>query len=231
MKQLTDNVYAFLSRLSYVYLIETENSLILLDSGFDKKAKRLIPEIKTVEEETGRSLTSIIVSHHHIDHTAALWKLEEEFNVPIYAHAADLPIILRKKKPPRGEGVLGFIFHQLIKLSRYHPPKAVHDISEKQFPFKILHLPGHTDGHIALYDETHKTLFSADLFTLTEQKIKYPPKFFTQSNKQNKESVRKLYEMLKSKQLLIENVFPSHGEFHIKDAGNLFIDLLEKEFG
>jgi len=75
------------------------------------------------------SLSAILVTHHHWDHTNGIASIVREFNVPVYGSANEN-------------------MHELT-----HPltEKTLLQIREFPFDIKILEIPGHTAGHIAYY--------------------------------------------------------------------------------
>ncbi|OLS01473.1 MBL fold metallo-hydrolase [Tissierella creatinophila] len=64
--------------------IETDNSKILVDSGFSgKKTQELL---KTIDVSPA-DLDAILVTHEHIDHIKGVGVLSRRFDLPIYANA------------------------------------------------------------------------------------------------------------------------------------------------
>ena len=93
-------------------------------------------------EARNLSLEGILITHHHPDHVGGVEALLERFAVPVYG--------------PAGERIPG----------RTH---ALEDddtftVAAPAASFRVLHIPGHTLGHIALYSEDGERpmLFSGD---------------------------------------------------------------------
>ncbi len=234
MEEVVDGIYREKVSLSYCFVLDKDDGLYLMDAGYQSSGKTVVNFVKEVMKYTDKELKAVIVSHHHLDHTRGLWKLEQVFDVPLYAHVLDVPVILREKKPPHGEGVLGHAFGWILKLSRYHPPRKVHVMTdERPFPFSIIHLPGHTDGHVVIHDQATKTVLCADLFTVGKTKFKLPPRFFSQSNQELLQSIRTLKELIEKRELEVQNVISSHGRTVLKHSDKLLLErlneLLERE--
>lgn len=89
------------------------------------------------------TLSGILITHHHWDHTSGIEKLLEKFDIPVYGPA---------KEPVTG------ISHLLNDGDIIH-------IEELKLSLNTMHIPGHTLGHIAYYNNqiifTGDTLFTA----------------------------------------------------------------------
>lgn len=122
---------------NYIWVLHnSENQTIgVVDPGTE------VPVLDLLEKQKLR-LSCILVTHHHWDHTGGVENLLKLFNVPVYSSNY-------------GESLS----------SRY----AVQENSKITLPdlnvsFTVLEIPGHTNDHIAYYNE--KVLFSGDtLFT------------------------------------------------------------------
>lgn len=62
----------------------------------------------------------------------------------------------------------------------YRPVRVDHFIADgDELPFwgglRVVHLPGHTEGHCGFYSERHRLLFSGDLFASCFLNVHLPP--------------------------------------------------------
>lgn len=93
--------------------------------------------------ENHLSLSGILITHHHWDHINGIEKLLHKFDVPVYG--------------PAKEPVAGMI-HLLND-------GAVINLEKLGITLKVMHVPGHTLGHIAYFNDdfvfTGDTLFMA----------------------------------------------------------------------
>ena len=70
-----------------MYLVEHDQDLILIDTGINKKAKKVFKYIR--EELESRKISNIFLTHHHVDHTRGLHSLHEEFHSRIFISQED----------------------------------------------------------------------------------------------------------------------------------------------
>jgi glyoxylase-like metal-dependent hydrolase (beta-lactamase superfamily II) len=127
---------------------------LLVDSGIDFRKKDL------VEAVSARRITAIVNTHAHEDHMGANAALQESRHVPLFAHAAALPIL-------SDPGKLSLLPYQKLLFGKPSPSngKAIGDtISTERCRFRVFHSPGHSADHIVLREESRGWLFSGDAF-------------------------------------------------------------------
>lgn len=99
------------------------------------------PVLATLKKEN-LDLCAILVTHHHSDHSGGVKDLLGQKKVPVYGGATE-PI--------------PFLSHSLQDDDTIH-------LDDLSLDLKILHIPGHTLGHVAFVNENY--IFSGDtLFT------------------------------------------------------------------
>jgi glyoxylase-like metal-dependent hydrolase (beta-lactamase superfamily II) len=141
-----------------VYLLDA-GDLVLIDAGAGESYNQLIANIKTLGFAPEK-LKSIIVTHAHIDHVGALHWFQETYGVQIIAHDLDADAIEHNKVGAEIYGV------------NYYPCQVNHRIKSSeeklqfgQYELKVIHIPGHTPGSIAIYVDIDKKriLFGQDI--------------------------------------------------------------------
>jgi len=114
----------------------------------------------------------IILTHGHFDHIGAVSVLAKEYrgrggdkNVTIAIHAADAEYLGPDSSAIHKRG-LKTIFGDSAFIDGLLEPQPGPDMllneGDAIGPFTVLHLPGHTPGSIALWDEKAGVLFSGD---------------------------------------------------------------------
>ena len=153
------------------WLIEQENGLILVDTGFPDNADRILQ----IMQEIGRDdLRLIYITHGHLDHYGSAASLHERTGAPIAAHEADAEAMRQ------GKTILGTArrharliealqpFWELLPHLKADPAppdillKDGDDLSEFGLDAKVIHTPGHTPGSTCLLLKD-KTAFVGDL--------------------------------------------------------------------
>ncbi|MBC8030344.1 MAG: MBL fold metallo-hydrolase [Pyrinomonadaceae bacterium] len=136
---------------------------ICIDPGDDSRA------IVEAIDKHGLELQAIAVTHAHLDHiggVAALKKLKPAADVML--HKADefiydaLPEQAAWIGIPRNQwGAMGLNFETPPKVDGYWEDGQAYKVGELEF--QILHCPGHTPGHVVLFEPTERKVFVGDV--------------------------------------------------------------------
>lgn len=193
------------------YMVGNANSWFLIDTGV-KSVEEFI--VDTAEKRFGPGIKpkAIILTHGHFDHVGCVENLARNWDIPVYAHALEIPYLIGQKKYPEpnpnaDEGLVAKMSpdfpHGGIDL-RFRVVALPDDNSIPGMEgWKWIHTPGHTEGHISLYRQSDGTLLVGDAFTTTKQesllsvltqreKIKGPPAYLTEDWEKAKNSVAQL---------------------------------------
>lgn len=136
------------------YIIDNE---LVFDTGFSWSARSLK---KYFRDHPELQIKYIINSHEHEDHTGNNIVFKDAYpQSKIYAHANALKEILH----PRAKLFYrGFLFGPEKEIMAEKIPHSFKLNSGRDLT--VIETPGHTPGHIVLYDPQNKVLFSGDLF-------------------------------------------------------------------
>lgn len=141
---------------------EETGRAICIDPG--DEAKRIV----AVLDRHGLELQAITLTHAHLDHVggvAALKSLRPAAEVII--HRADEPLYRALPEQPAWIGIprsrwaaLGMAYEEPPKIDRYWTDGETYEVGK--LTFKVIHCPGHTPGHVVLFNEAERKVFVGD---------------------------------------------------------------------
>lgn len=161
---------------------------------------------------------AILLTHGHLDHSGNLAWIKDWTGAPVYAHAAE-QAHLNGTYPYTGASIwCGRLERFGYRVLNYRPVAIDHPISDgDELPFwgglRVIHLPGHTEGHCGFYSAKHDLLFSGDLFASYFFNVHLPPAIL------NSKPERIMASLQKAKTLNPKYIVPQHydvldGELH-----------------
>jgi glyoxylase-like metal-dependent hydrolase (beta-lactamase superfamily II) len=141
----------------------------------------------------------IILTHGHFDHVGALEALLGVWDVPVYAHTAELPFLTGGADyPPPDPTVGGGLMARLAPLfperglnlgDRVRALPSNGDVPGMP-GWRWIHTPGHAPGHVSLFRASDRVLLAGDAVCTVKQESAYavltqrqelagPPAYFT----------------------------------------------------
>jgi glyoxylase-like metal-dependent hydrolase (beta-lactamase superfamily II) len=189
---------------SNVYLIIDGPSLLIVDTGLPGNAKKTVEYIQKIGRQPNE-VTTIIITHYHLDHTGSLKELQKLTKAKVAAHADDADYVSGNKPLPKPKNLIIRAASSFMKLA---PTPVITQLKEgdKIGGLTIIHTPGHTPGSIALLDTGRKALFVGDTLRLKGDKVVAAPEQFAWDAGKEKESVRRIAS------LDFNVMLPGHGE-------------------
>ena len=152
--------------------------LTLVDSGPPGSG----PAIAGLVRETG-TLRRLVLTHFHDDHAGAAAEIGSWPGVTVLAHRADAPIV-RGDVPPPPPDLTEFErgLHARVAAGLTRAPAARVDVElddgddlDIADGARVVHVPGHTDGSIALHLPAERVLFTGDVLAEHEGRILVGP--------------------------------------------------------
>jgi glyoxylase-like metal-dependent hydrolase (beta-lactamase superfamily II) len=165
------------STLVNSYLVADETGVTLIDAGLPGYWNDLARELAAM----GRSIDDVrgvVLTHGDTDHVGFAERLRRERGVPVYVHLADAGRARGEvSKPMSGWGpvkmgaLLGFLWYSGRKGGLRVPPLTevvpIDDGATLDLPGspRVMHVPGHTPGSIAIHVPAVDAVFVGDEFT------------------------------------------------------------------
>ena len=143
------------SENTYIVFNENKNAFIIDPGDFSEVENNILNQF-IIDNEL--KVQNILLTHAHIDHVLGLQKAFDKYKVPILMHELEKEIHDRN---PMDANRFGFFFKPFEGEISYLNENEIISVDEDEF--KILHVPGHSPGHIAFYSEAQKFIISGDV--------------------------------------------------------------------
>lgn len=155
MLQIKSFAFNPFSQNTYVVFNENKDAYLIDPGNFtDEETDVLL----TFISDNNLKVQNILLTHAHIDHVLGLQKAFDKYQVPVLMHPLDQEILDRN---PMDANRFGFFFQPFKGQISYLKENNLVNLGEDEF--KILHVPGHSPGSIAFYNEEQKLMISGDV--------------------------------------------------------------------
>ena len=177
------------------YVLVRGKVAAVVDTGTPNNASKIADVVRTAGLGWD-AIRHVILTHYHGDHVGSVGEvLVAAPKATAYAGAADIPQI----KSPR-------------------PLKAVAD-NDEVFGLRVIATPGHTPGHVCVFDPAGSLLILGDAMNNIDSKLGGPNPQYTADMTQAHQSVKKLAK------LTFERAVFGHGEPIDKGASQAIAKL------
>jgi glyoxylase-like metal-dependent hydrolase (beta-lactamase superfamily II) len=191
--------------LSDVHLIDdvTANTYLalgkqttLIDTGTSGKQENIINYLQNELKGKPEDIKTIVLTHHHMDHTGSLYELKKLTNADIAAYKEDVDIISGEKSSS-DPIYMRFVSRLMTLFTSYKFVKPDIGLEENDMvdDYRVIHTPGHTPGSIALYNSDNGVIFVGDTLTYDGKKVGGPPSFFINDHDALKKSIKKISDL------------------------------------
>ncbi|HEX5707783.1 MAG TPA: MBL fold metallo-hydrolase [Pyrinomonadaceae bacterium] len=141
---------------------EETRRAICVDPGDDSES------IVAAIDGRGLELQAIALTHAHLDHVGGVAALKKRKpDAQVILHREDEPLYAALPEQPAWIGVpraqwarLGFEFDEPPPVEKYWEDGETYRVGRLEF--RVLHCPGHTPGHVVLFEPTERKVFVGD---------------------------------------------------------------------
>jgi glyoxylase-like metal-dependent hydrolase (beta-lactamase superfamily II) len=197
VEQVAPGFYRVRTRGGRAYLAVDGRRVLLFDVGAPGSAEIIAAALR----ELGHSpadVALVVVSHAHLDHAGALNEVRAMCNAPVAMHAADADevasVVLRN---PFVHPHLARLTEPVLRVLNPAPsPVDIHFTGGERLPLfgglRVVHMPGHTPGSIALLFESRGIVAVGDAIQHRFGELLPPSPIFTRDMPRALDSIQEL---------------------------------------
>ncbi|GAA3754251.1 MBL fold metallo-hydrolase [Streptomyces tremellae] len=165
-----------------VYLFETDAGPFLVDAGWDtEEAWDALRAGLAAAGTRVEDVRGVVVTHAHTDHYGLAGRVRAASGAWVALHERDVPLLAAAERDPAGRlaatlervgapprlaaRLTGRVRGRPAPADLPHPDRLLHDRDLLPLPgldLRVLWTPGHSPGHICLWDEGRRLLLSGD---------------------------------------------------------------------
>ena len=155
-KMLHIHIFQFnpFSENTYVLFNDQKNGVIIDPGNWNEKENEIL---ENFIKEKEISIKNILLTHAHIDHVLGLQWAFDTYKVAVKMHEEEKDVLDRNPMSARN---YGFDFKPFVGEIELLNEGEKYFIDEDSF--EIFHVPGHSPGSIAFYNEAQKFVISGD---------------------------------------------------------------------
>ncbi len=157
-----------------VYLIKTNDGLVLVDAAWPNKADAILEGVKQTGHDPA-DIKHLLLTHGHVDHAGSAAEISKRTGAKVYVHAADIELTSKGEAGYDGITVTPGIIPSLVyryvikpggtKYDSFHIDKTIADGDILPFAndIKVIHTPGHCAGHVSFLMPQDGILIGGDI--------------------------------------------------------------------
>ncbi|MEA2645474.1 MAG: hypothetical protein QOE92_557 [Chloroflexota bacterium] len=171
MREVAEGVYqvSVMRGFTNAYIVDN-GGLTLVDAGLPGRAREVLAVVERIGRRP-RDITTIVITHHHVDHVGALAAIQKATGAEVVASRGEAEII-RGDAPPPPLVATSLHWRVMLALSeRLVPARATParvnrivadgDVIEAA-GLRVVATPGHTMDHVSYVHDRSGTVFVGD---------------------------------------------------------------------
>ena len=181
------------------YLLRRKAGVVLVDTGIAGQGEAIAEALRGwgLDRE---ALTHVLLTHWHPDHAGSAAELATWPDVQIWAHRSDAPIVRGDSYgsfPALSHTEEAFYAHIAGSIPDAPPSRVDRELDDNEvldvIGARVLSVPGHTDGSIALHFPNEAVLFTGDVATWQQGQVMLGP--FNHDRPKARESFRRFADV------------------------------------
>lgn len=201
--QIANNLYRLPTLGSFINsyaFVNSDTSVTLVDCGLEGSYKKLIKDLARIGKHP-KDVVNILLTHAHDDHVGGAARMITECGVKnVMMHEEDSHLPPTGKTPSRDSSGLSGKIMKLLPERSYQPFAITKRLKDGEIinaagGLKVIHTPGHTEGHISLLHLESETLITGDsIFNMTSR-MTWALSGFCVNYKQSQETAKKFLDI------------------------------------
>lgn len=140
---------------TYILYDETKACIIIDPGCIDRHEEETLEKFINQQQ---LHVKQLINTHCHIDHVLGNYFVKRKFQVDLYMHKLEAPLLKAVKAYAPN---YGFAQYQDTEAEQFIDEDSTIEFGNQSL--RVLFVPGHSPGHIALYDAGSKSLIGGDV--------------------------------------------------------------------
>jgi glyoxylase-like metal-dependent hydrolase (beta-lactamase superfamily II) len=210
-----------------VFLVRHQDGLLLVDAGFSGWHYAILTAAESLPRPN--HITHIVLTHAHADHIGGAAFIARHSGAAVLASQAEKPFIEGRSLAHAAHGLLSravVTFSHWTQERRVEAVQVTGTIAEgdRVCGLRVLEIPGHTPGQIALFHEDDGMLLCADALFNVRGEIGHDPIPGVTLNREQAEA-----SMERIAGIGCNDVAPSHGPAILGDAPERILHFLRRD--
>lgn len=189
-----------------LWLVAAEGGWTLIDSGPPQTGNQVVAALSAATQGDGPS--QVLLTHGHLNHVGGLHAINIAWKSPVICHQDEQPYVsgaIDYRDAP-SKGIVYMISKYLMPSTPGVKVMRTCQGGETVAGMIVIHLSGHTPGHIGLLHPRDQAMICGDALVKRGERLTPPSVLSTVDPKQAQASIQRMSE------LDFVHLLPSHGE-------------------